>query len=174
MTPQPTDFRTSKVLSVGVVLSAGGWPLPLELSDLESLVPFSFHVSPPDQSLPLFTCLWFCLPAPPLAPTSLISPTPAHIWHSRTPAATQPSGPGYPGCSISKPFRLPCKCHQDRIPGAQGRESNLSLAGLGSLSFAAEEKGTLGLLFRFWKQARVERKELTPDLVKLLRQNLFC
>lgn len=150
MTHSPQTSGSPKALSARVVLSARWWPPPLGLKGLESLVLFPFTVplrignsccSSALVSQPFLCQLGYSGPS---------QPVPGTHMPMRWGEVTHTQCHKHPSCSNSKGF-LPALCYQDRIPGAQGRESNLSLAGLGSLSFAAEEKGNLGLLFRFCK-----------------------
>lgn len=147
-------WGTPKALSVGMVLSARGWPPHLQLRDWESLVLLSFTIPPPDQRLPMFMCLWF--PAL-LTSTSLIWTIPANTRLSNT--------LGSHACPVTTNTQLlslntfqPALQISRQDAWSTGQRVQLSRAGLGSFSFAAGEKGNLGLLFRFWKQARVERE----------------
>lgn len=150
-------------LSVGMVLSARGWPPHLQLRDWESLVLLSFTLPPPDQRLSVCMCLWS--PALPVL-TSLIWTIPANIRLSDTlDSHTYPVTTNTQLLNLNT-FQPALQISSRQDAWSTGQRVQLSLAGLGSFSFAAGEKGNLGLLFRFWKQARVEKERVNTRLRK--------
>lgn len=117
-----TDLRPPRAWSVGGSFVCGRVATASWVIRFRKSGPFSFRASPLDWQLLPF----FCLSSHQPSSCRLVSSGPAQP-RSGAPSRTarwshQPSGPPNPSCSISKPLCLPCKCHQDSIPGAQGRE----------------------------------------------------
>lgn len=158
-----------KALSVGVVLSARRWPPHLVLRNWESLVPFNFTFPPPDWRLPML--LYLCFPALLVLP-SLIWTTPASIRLLNTHGSY--THPVTTNTQAAQPEYLSaCPANVIKMPEAQGRESNSHWRGWEASPLRRRRKETWVCFLGSENKPERRERELTPDLGKLLRQNLF-